>query len=95
MGDTPLILSLLFFFALMAFHLDNLGEFLTHAATWVVIVPLQLLEHLAYIAKDTKEAWAKSASYETISKPTPVRNQTYFCFAGPERGCLRSDNFLR
>ena len=54
LGDTPLIFSLLFFFALLAFHLENLGEFLTLAATWVVIVPLRLLEHLAYIAKDIK-----------------------------------------
>lgn len=66
LGDTPLIFSLLFFFALIAFHLENLREFLTLAATWAVIVPLQLLEHLAYLAKEIRDVWAESATYETV-----------------------------
>jgi uncharacterized protein len=69
LGETPLVFSLLFLFALAAFHIDSRLEFLTLAATWVVIVPLRLLEHVALIGKHLKEIWSESAVYETLGEP--------------------------
>ncbi len=65
-GEPPLVFSLLFFFALLAFHLENMREFVTLVATWVIIVPLRLFEHVVHIAKDIKNIWSESPSYETL-----------------------------
>jgi hypothetical protein len=94
LGDTPLIFSLLFFFALMAFHLENPREFLTLAATWVVIVPLRLLEHLAYIAKDIKEVWAESATYEAICETYARKEPNLLLFRRTGEGLLTFGQIL-
>jgi len=41
LGETPLVFSLLFLFALLAFHLESTREFITLIAAWVVIVPFR------------------------------------------------------
>jgi hypothetical protein len=69
LGETPLVFSLLFLFALSAFHLDNSREFYTLAATWVIIVPLRLFEHIALILKHLKEVWSESAVYDEVAEP--------------------------
>jgi hypothetical protein len=94
LGDTPLIFSLLFFFALMAFHLESPREFLTLAAMWVVIVPLRLLEHLSYIAKDVKEIWAESVSYETICETYARKEPNLLLFRRTGEGLLSFGQIL-
>jgi uncharacterized protein len=94
LGDTPLIFSLLFFFALTAFHLENPREFLTLAATWAAIVPLRLLEHLAYIAKDIKEIWAKSSNYETICETYARKEPNLLLFRRTGEGLLTFGQIL-
>jgi uncharacterized protein len=68
LGETSLIFSILFFFALLAFHLEDKREFVTLAGTWVVIVPLRLFEHVAHFAKDIKRIWSQSATYEILGE---------------------------
>jgi hypothetical protein len=68
LGETALVFSLLFFFALFAFHIESMREFITLMATWVVIVPFRLLEHAAMLGKDLQEVWSDSVSYENIGE---------------------------
>jgi hypothetical protein len=88
LGDAPLIFSLLFLFALVAFHLENLREFLTLAAMWVVIVPLGVLENLAHLAKDIKEIWIKSVRYETICETYARKEPNLLLFRRTGEGLL-------
>src|SRR5579863_444427 len=69
LGETALVFSVLFFFALLAFHLENRREFVTLTATWVTIVPLRLLEQVARIVKDLREVWSESAICESLGEP--------------------------
>jgi hypothetical protein len=69
LGDTALVFSLLFFFALLAFHLKSTREFVTLTVTWAVIVPLRPLEHLAMLGKDLADAWSHPVSQESIGDP--------------------------
>jgi len=62
LGETGLVFSVLFFFALFAFHLESLREFVTLTAVWIVIVPLRLLERVVVIAKEVSEVWSGSVS---------------------------------
>jgi hypothetical protein len=68
LGETPLVFSLLFMFALFVFHLESTREFITLTATWVVIVPFRLLEHVAMLVKDLHEVWSASVSYENMGE---------------------------
>jgi len=88
LGDAPLIFSLLFLFALVAFHLENRREFLTLAAMWVVIVPLGVLENLAHLAKDIKETWIKSVRYETICETYARKEPNLLLFRRTGEGLL-------
>jgi hypothetical protein len=94
LGDTPLIFSLLFFFALIAFHLENAREFLTLAAMWVVIVPLRLLENVAHIEKDIREAWAESTSYEAICETYARKEPNLLLFRRTGEGLLAFGQIL-
>jgi uncharacterized protein len=69
LGEAPFIFSLLFFFALLAFHRDNLREFITLIVVWSVIVPLRLFEHVAELGKQLKEVWSMSSVYECLGEP--------------------------
>lgn len=46
LGETSLVFSLLYFFALIAFHLDDFLEFIVLVGTWAIIVPLRPLERV-------------------------------------------------
>jgi hypothetical protein len=69
LGETPLVFSMLFLFALSAFHLDNHREVYTLAATWVIIVPLRLFENVALMLKHLKEVWSQSTIYDGVAEP--------------------------
>jgi hypothetical protein len=68
LGETPLIFSTLFFFALFAFHVRSAREFLTLLITWVVIVPLHLLEQVTVLGKHLQEVWAHRLSSECVGE---------------------------
>ncbi len=46
LGEGPLIFSLLFFFALLAFHRESTREIVSLTVVWALIVPLRLFENL-------------------------------------------------
>jgi hypothetical protein len=56
-GEGSLIFSILYIFALLAFHRDDEHQFMTLAAVWLVIVPARLLENAADLVGDLKEIW--------------------------------------
>jgi uncharacterized protein len=94
LGHTPLIFSLLYFFALLAFHRDNTREFLTLAAMWVLVVPLRFLEHLAHIAKDIVWIWAEPASYEAICETYARKEPNLLLFRRTGEGLLQFGQIL-
>jgi hypothetical protein len=69
MGETPLVFSLLFFFAVFTFHVEDLLEFATLTAMWIVIVPLRLFENIAALAKEIYEIWSHTTVYSTLAEP--------------------------
>jgi len=68
LGETALVFSLLFFFALLAFHLDSTKELITLTITWAIIVPLSPLEHAAILGKELRELWSHSLTHESIGE---------------------------
>jgi uncharacterized protein DUF87 len=69
MGDTPFIFSLLFFFALLAFHRESMREFVSLTVVWALIVPLRLFENVMDLGNHLKEIWSRSAIYESLGEP--------------------------
>jgi hypothetical protein len=69
LGQTSLVFSLLFLYALLAFHHDDLRQFLILAAVWVVVVPARLFERTAELVGRMKEIWVNTANYESLGVP--------------------------
>jgi len=69
LGETSLVFSLLYFFALAAFHLDSRRELVTLGATWVVIVPFRLLEQVTLTGKHLWEVWSHPFSLDIPGEP--------------------------
>jgi uncharacterized protein len=69
LGETSLVFSILFFFALFVFHLENMREFVTLTAAWVIIVPLRLLERVVMLSRELLEVWSGSVNFESVGEP--------------------------
>jgi hypothetical protein len=69
MGEAPLVFSLLYFFALYAFHFENVIEFVTLVGVWAAVVPLRLLEHICVIGKEIREVWSHSTVFKFLAEP--------------------------
>jgi uncharacterized protein len=94
LGEAQVVFSLLFLFALLAFHLDNMREFLTLAATCVIIVPLRLFEHVALIGKHLEEIWSESAIYENLGEPYARKEPNLILLRRTAEGTLRFGQVL-
>lgn len=68
LGDTSLTFSLLFLYALLAFHREDARQFLILAATWLVIVPARLLEHAVELVGQLKAIWVHSGTYDSVGE---------------------------
>ncbi len=58
LGETSLIFSLLYLFAIFAFHVRDHRELVALSAVWAIIVPLHFLENGLQILSDLIEVWS-------------------------------------
>jgi hypothetical protein len=58
LGETSLIFSLLYLFAIFAFHIQDRRELVVLSAVWAIIVPIHFLENGLQILSDLIEVWS-------------------------------------
>lgn len=63
LGETSLIFSLLYVFAIFAFHIRDHQQLVVLSAVWLVIVPLRFLENSVQISSDLIEVWSPRVVY--------------------------------
>jgi DNA helicase HerA-like ATPase len=94
LGETALVFSLLFLFALLAFHLESMREFITLMTTWVIIVPFHLFEHVAMLGNDLQEVWSESLSYENMGETCARKEPNVILLRRTAEGTVRFGQVL-
>lgn len=94
LGEAPFIFSLLFFFALMAFHRENMRELIVLTVVWSLIVPLRLFEHATDLGRHLKEVWSQSAVHESLGEPYARKEPNLILLRKTGGGLLRFGQVL-
>lgn len=68
LGETSVVFSVLYLFAVLAFHRHSAKEVIALVATWLVIVPLRLLENAALLAREVRELWGHPVRHESLGE---------------------------
>jgi hypothetical protein len=92
LGETSLIFSLLYLFAIFAFHIRDHRELVVLSAVWVVIVPLHFLENGLQIVSDLVDVWSPKIVHSSPGELHIRKDPNLLLFRGhDEIGCRFGD----